>query len=220
MVAAARTTRVLILMASWFLVVACGGANGSSPGTHEASTTSLPLQEKALAVGGDVQNRATDVVEAGLTQKQLDEIAQACRDNVGVVASRDNCADGFSTIPFLAPCGPPLPFCVHVHAFDPRDQKALGEHGYIEVTEEDPRGPTCGGEAGGVCMRLGASTAAVLDEVTHATPPKTTTPPTTTSTPPTTTSTATDNPTTSGTPPTATSDQGGSPSSSSAHTTP
>ena len=79
------------------LVTSCGAGG---PGTSSASptTTSLPLQKQGLAVGGDVQSRATDVVSVRLTKKQTEEAVYACRKVVEVASTGDGCSGALEDI--------------------------------------------------------------------------------------------------------------------------
>jgi hypothetical protein len=169
--------------ADWFLL-ACllvlSGCDGGSSGgasarsadtTPVAATTSLPLQETALAIGGDVQTRATDLVSVGLTEEQVHEIEAKCKGAAEISPSDDKpCTTTF--IPRQGqlpgdwpPCGPSFSFCLTVHAYSEADQQVLGAHGYVEIVEEEPDGPLCGADPAGVCLRLGARTAETLDRV-------------------------------------------------------
>jgi hypothetical protein len=165
------------------VLVDCGGDNGGGGGgggdlTPAAATTSYPLQETGLAVGGDVQTRATDRISVGLTEEQVRTIQDACEETVEIASPGDDCLEQAvrtllrSILPsgplpsgFFPSCGPPLPFCLKVHEFSVADQQVLGAHGYLEVVEEAPAGPLCGSDPGGVCLRLGARTAEVLEQV-------------------------------------------------------
>jgi hypothetical protein len=68
------------------LVTSCQG-DGSKP-----PTTSLPLQSTGLAVGGDVQSKATDVIEVGITEEQAKKIAAACDRTVEIANGDQDCA--------------------------------------------------------------------------------------------------------------------------------
>jgi hypothetical protein len=55
---------VLAAVASLLLATSCGGGgSGDGTGGSEPASTSLPLQSRGLAIGGDEQTRATDIVE-------------------------------------------------------------------------------------------------------------------------------------------------------------
>ncbi|MBT2213665.1 hypothetical protein [Actinomadura sp. NEAU-AAG7] len=67
--------------------VACGGGGGGP------KSTSLPLQQSGLAVGGDAQSQATDVAQTRLSDRQLRKIAAACRKAVEITdPGSDPCA--------------------------------------------------------------------------------------------------------------------------------
>jgi hypothetical protein len=68
---------VLVGMASLVLVTSCG-SDGSEP-----ASTSLPLQRRGLAIGGDEQTRATDTVEIQITEAEAREIARLCEATGG-----------------------------------------------------------------------------------------------------------------------------------------
>lgn len=53
------------IVASLLLLTSCGGGGGANG--PEPASTSLPLQSRGLAIGGDEQARATDVVGFELT---------------------------------------------------------------------------------------------------------------------------------------------------------
>lgn len=156
------------LLACLLVIPACGGGGGGSGGDANsvpaASTASLPLQEGGLAVGGDVQSRATDVVSGGLTEEQVRHLEEVCRDVAEITPATDKPCPGI--IPRkLPPCGPPLLYCLKVRAYGDVDQDVLGDGGYVEVVEERPGRPRCGSDPAGVCLRVGARTEETLDRV-------------------------------------------------------
>ena len=178
-----RTSAGFLLIGLLLVLVGCGGDSGGGGGdggdlTPAAATTSYPLQETGLAVGGDVQTRATDRISVGLTEEQVRTIQDACEETVEIASQGDDCLEqavrlllreilpsgSLPSGPFSS-CGPPRPFCLKVHEFSVADQQVLGARGYLEVVEEEPAGPLCGSDPGGVCLRLGARTAEVFEQV-------------------------------------------------------
>jgi hypothetical protein len=73
-------------VASLLVIASCGGGGGgggsgsttSTTSRSSISTVSLPLQSSGLAVGGDVQSQATDVLKRGITKEQAKLIAEKC----------------------------------------------------------------------------------------------------------------------------------------------
>lgn len=148
-----------LLCALLLLVSACGGEEGSRP-----ATTHLPLQPSGLAVGGDVQSRATDEAKVAVTEQQVRQIADACRDATELPqASDDPCAVAMREVFHRnrgKPCRAQDPCLRAVRTPSARHSLA----GYFEITDSRPPGRSlCG--SGHVCLRVGVSTVRVLDQV-------------------------------------------------------
>lgn len=180
------------------LLVACGGG---------ADTTSLPLQDGGLDVGGDLQSQATDVHAASISDEQAEQIGAAC-DGVSEVADTggsdpaERCFD-IAQLVFdagAAGCTQPGP-CLRV--YEVGDLEGFDGSGVVEVVDTRTSGSLCGEDASGVCVRVGLDTPELLVELVDGSAPTTSTPPPpsdSTTTPSTTTDTAeTTEPTTPGT---------------------
>jgi hypothetical protein len=131
----------------------------------------MPLQAEGLAVGGDVQTRATDVVTTRITREQAKKIAALCNESVEVVP-QDQCRpalielfrDRAVAVPLLAPCQPDqFWFCLAVRSLAGSDASKLGVIGYAEVN-----GLSCSAEQTMACLRVGLRTGEVLDQVAQA----------------------------------------------------
>jgi hypothetical protein len=144
-----------------------------------------------LAVGGDVQTRATDVIRVRLTEKQLKALGAACNKFLEVPSTGD-CPE---TIDDLArrivhldfpPCRPFDP-CGELRVFADPDQKTLGSWGYFEVSDNRPEESLCSSEPNHLCIRVGIKTPEQLGEIakTKLSPAPTSSPPPTTDSSPT-----------------------------------
>jgi hypothetical protein len=153
------------------------GSPPTVPGVSLA-TASMPLQAQGLAVGGDVQTRATDVVTMRITREQAQEIAALCDKAVEVATPQDHCLQGFIFAQSLvaprqrdssavSPCqrDDPDQFCLTVRRFAGSDASMLGVIGYAEVN-----GLSCSAERTAACLRVGLRTGEVLDQVAPPAP--------------------------------------------------
>jgi len=156
------------------------------------ASTSLPLQDQGLVVGGDVQTRATDVVEIGITEEQAKEIARECNKRTEVAnAGDDPCPRIMRRDLGGGPCLPRINLCMKVKAYGHVDAATLGDGGYVEIVDERPGKSLCESGPDHVCLRVGVKTSAVLDQIVETAPPTTST----TATSTTATSTTTPTPT-------------------------
>jgi hypothetical protein len=96
-----RVRTTLAVVASLLLAASCGGGGSSSTtSTSNASTptVSLPLQSTGLAVGGDVQSQATDVLRRGITEEQARQIAEACADAAEIANVPQDCLETIARV--------------------------------------------------------------------------------------------------------------------------
>ena len=198
-----RWRAVLGAVTCLMLVTSCGAGG---PGTSSASptSTSLPLQGKGLAVGGDVQSRATDVVSVRLTEEQTEELVEACRKVVDVASTSDGCGGALEetldrVIRVKKLCRK-FDLCVKVRAYGDPDMKTLGDGGYVEIVDQRKGKSLCDSDPSQVCLRVGIRSSATLRKIARPksspTSPSTSTPTPTPS--PTTTSPSTSTPTQTG----------------------
>jgi hypothetical protein len=148
-----------MFLAATMLLVAtsCGGDDDEV--LPEATT--LPLHDSALAVGGDVQAQAEDVLEVEISEEELERLAGSCADTLLIpVSDGDECPAGIPAIGEL--CGPKV-ICLRVYRVSEAADFAL--EGYIEVTDTREGESLCAADPAGVCMRIGLETAEVLDEI-------------------------------------------------------
>lgn len=166
-------TRTTLAVASLLLVASCGGGvPSSSPSTSGPSspTVSLPLQETGLAVGGDVQSQATDVLRRGITEEQAKQIAEACAGAAEIANASQDCALAIiEAIKRSGLCGR-LGFCLEV--FDVSSLAGLRYDGYVEIVEDRPEKSLCGTGPRSLCLRV--ATSAVVDRVAASSLPSTT----------------------------------------------
>ncbi len=183
----------------------------TSPGKAPTSpsSTSLPLQSRGLAIGGDAQTRATEVVSVRITRQQAQELAARCEATVQVASTSDGCGRGMiqsftalrlacsptatgsgcpdQTIECSPANSPPDGGCITIHTFNGQDAAAGGLAGFVQID-----GPLCGSTT---CLRVGLVSAA-LHEVAAKAPPVASKPPVTASpSPRSPTATATSRPT-------------------------
>jgi hypothetical protein len=188
------------------------------------SSTSLPLQKRGMAVGGDVQSRATDVVSVRLTKEQTEELVDACRNAVEVASAGDGCGGALEeTLDQIIVrkgnlCGK-FDLCVKVKAFGDRDIKTLGDGGYVEIVDHRKGKSLCESEPSQVCLRVGIRSSATLRRIAEPKPSPTSSASTLTPSPtpsPTTTSSSISTPNQTGTSPASPAADEGSSASSSA----
>ncbi|GAA3067682.1 hypothetical protein GCM10017600_20320 [Streptosporangium carneum] len=154
---------------SLLLGVSCGG------GESQPATTPLPLQSSGLVVGGDVQSRATDVVEIRLTEKQAQEIVDDCRGAIEIFEGQNPCADSLNSL--IEKQGgdsreaPPSGerrcrshgLCLKVYDVSDPD---FAEAGFVEITDNRLHGKSlCESGPDHVCLRIGVKTSSVLDRI-------------------------------------------------------
>jgi hypothetical protein len=146
------------------LVVATSCGTG---GSGKAPTTSLPLQSAGLAVGGDVQSRATDVIELGITEEQAKQIAEACDKTVEIASGRQECARVMALV-FESPhrCQQ-SGLCVHV--LDVSQVREAGRDAIIEIVDDRPGQTQCNSGSGRACLRVGVATSGLLNELVATT---------------------------------------------------
>jgi hypothetical protein len=186
-------------------VAAClvAAASCGSGGPAKAPATSLPLQSAGLAVGGDVQSRATDVIELGISEEQAKQIAKACDKTVEIASGQQECARVMALV-FESPhpCQP-SELCVHV--LDVSQVREAGRDAIIEIVDDRPGQTQCNSGSGHACLRVGVATSGLLNQMVATTGPVTSSePPTSTSpeTSPTAPSETTAPPTSAAPPPT------------------
>jgi hypothetical protein len=130
---------------------------------------SLPLQSSGLAVGGDVQSRATDVLKRGITKEQAKLIAKECAPAAEIANVSQECAKAiYYVIRFGHSCGEPGLLC-----FEVSHVSGLDYSGYIEIVDDRSETSLCDAAPDHVCMRVGVATPALLDQVVAATLPTT-----------------------------------------------
>ncbi len=162
-----RWRAVLGAVTCLMLVTSCGAGG---PGTSSASptTTSLPLQKQGLAVGGDVQSRATDVVSVRLTKKQTEELVDACRKVVEVASTGDGCSGALEDIfdkavEVSGRCK--FDLCLTVRKYGRPDMKTLGTGGYVEIVDHRKGRSLCDSESSQVCLRVGIRSSKTLRQI-------------------------------------------------------
>jgi hypothetical protein len=176
---------LLGVVASLLLVTSCG------PGGSEPPSTSLPLQRRGLAIGGDEQTRATDVAEYQITEEEAREIARACGGTVEVADAAHDCPGIIrNRRPGWRPCVR-LSLCVKAYNVDGR--------GVIEIVDQRPSASLCESGPAHVCLRVGLKTSALRNQIL-GTPASTTSTTTVTTSPSTSTSSTTTNTTVTSTP--------------------
>lgn len=162
------TPRVLFAAALFGLLL-LGMGCGSQSSNRPTGTASLALQSKAPVWGGDTQPAVTDVVRAGITQQQAEEIAQACRDAPSELPSSgtSTCDEEIQKVIRRAhlPCARRL--CLVVARTAP-GQMAQPD-GFVKIVDEQPGTPLCHSGPEHQCFRLGAQ-APVLQTLASTAP--------------------------------------------------
>lgn len=159
--------RMAVSAAAYLLIITSCGTNGSNPATTTspvARTTSLPLQSKGLAVGGDVQSRATDVVARGITEAQAKKIADACNSTVEVASSNDPCGRAIAE-PLAADSQSCQPEGICLEVRDVSNVSELGQQAVIDITDDRPGKSLCNSEPDHVCLRVGVTTSSTLNQI-------------------------------------------------------
>ena len=160
--------------AAYLLIITSCGTSGSNPVTTVtpvAKTTSLPLQAKGLAVGGDVQSRATDVVARSITEAQAKKIADACNSTVEIASGNQTCAEAIRTALAAAPSAPPSAPCqpsdelLCLQVWDTSNVSGLGQQAVIDIRDDRPGKSLCNSEPDDVCLRVGVPTSSIMDQV-------------------------------------------------------
>lgn len=150
---------VLGALASLLLVTSCGGGgDGGGTDGSEPASASLPLQSRGLAIGGDEQTQATDVVEFQITEDEAREIGRLCEATVEVAPS-DDCTEGLGRIIRRGrlPCRPHL--CLRLKVYN------IANGGVIEVADDRPDSSLCDSGPANVCLRVGLKTAALRNQI-------------------------------------------------------
>ena len=168
--------RMAVGAAAYLVIITSCGTSGSNPVTTispVAKTTSLPLQSKGLAVGGDVQSQATDVVARGITEAQAKKIADACNSTVQVASGNETCAVAIREALAAAPSPPatPSPPCqpgdelLCLQVWDVSNVSGLGQQAVIDIRDDRPGGTLCNSQPDDVCLRVGVSTSSTLNQI-------------------------------------------------------
>lgn len=191
-----RRLHVAVFSLLLLTVASCGGG-GATPKsesvtsgvTSSPATTSLPLQSMGLAIGGDVQSRATDVVRVAITPQQLAEISRLC-DRVVEVAP-DDCGnrikDVFSAAMAEAKAAASrspdakqadCPICMTLKlVVDPQcgginPHVCAQPYDFVVITDDRPDESLCAAEPTHTCLRVGAkSTDVLLAGTARSSPP-------------------------------------------------
>jgi hypothetical protein len=171
-------------VASLLLVASCGGggSNSANPPTTDPSTptVSLPLQPGGLAIGGDVQSQATDVLRRGITEEQAREIADACRPAAEIANVPQDCLETIiRALERSGRCGT-VGFCLE--AFDVSSVQGLVYDGYVEIVEDRPDTSLCGSGPRNLCLRVGVGSSMQLQRIATSTVTTASSPPTTSTT--------------------------------------
>jgi hypothetical protein len=166
-----RRLHVAVFSLLLLTVASCGGGGATSKSesatsgvTSSPATTSLPLQSTGLAIGGDVQSRATDVVRVAITPQQLAEISRLC-DRVVEVAA-DDCGNKINDVLVSAKQAdcPPEAICMTL--------KSLSSTEFVVITDDRPDESLCAAEPTHTCLRVGAkSTDVFLAGTARSSPP-------------------------------------------------
>ena len=192
-----RRLHVAVFSLLLLTVASCGGG-GATPKsesvtsgvTSSPATTSLPLQSMGLAIGGDVQSRATDVVRVAITPQQLAEISRLC-DRVVEVAP-DDCGnrikDVFSAAMAEAKAAsrapdakqadcPPKAICMALKLLSSTPSAGAStptpaQRYFVVITDDRPGESLCAAEPTHTCLRVGAkSTDVFLAGTARSSPP-------------------------------------------------
>jgi hypothetical protein len=155
---------------------------------------SLPLQPTGLAVGGDVQSQATDVLRRGITEEQARQIAEACADAAEIANASQDCLQTIMRVFEQSGLCGRVGFCLE--AFDVSHVQGTKFDGYIEIVEDRPEKSLCGSGPGSLCLRVGVATSALLQRVVTSTLPSTSSRATTSTTTDTTSTSSSDTPST------------------------
>jgi cell division septation protein DedD len=146
----------------------------SCGGDAEPESTRLPLQEQGLAVGGDIQSQATDVVETQITEEQATQIAEACNEAVEIAGTgEDDCLDIMQLVfdGAGAVCMH-LDLCLRVYDID--EISGFNGSGIIELVDARNTESLCTEESRQVCLRVGIESPELLDQIMGVTPTETT----------------------------------------------
>jgi hypothetical protein len=136
-----------------------------------------------------VQSKATDVIEVGITEEQAKKIAAACDRTVEIANGDQDCAQAMRDADWRPhPCRT-SELCLHV--YDVSNVAELGHDRIIEIVDDRPGESLCDSGPDRVCLRVGVTTAAVLDRIVTTSLSTTSSLEVTTSTPTSTETTAT-----------------------------
>ena len=166
--AATLMTASLLALVS---LTACG--SDASPGDQQ------PVSEAPM--GGDVQPPLADVVRVGLTKKQVDLIAEGCRDAQEITTDGECREDAFPEGPSVAPSPfDPCELTDYCMIVDRRGDEVV-------ITKGDPPVDASGDDVDpdSVLMRLDVTEEVLTDIVTDPATPPTSDPATPTDTAPT-----------------------------------
>ena len=178
-----RWRMALWAIASLLLIASCGGGGSGSTTTSRSSisTVSLPLQSSGLAVGGDVQSRATYVFKRGITKEQAQLIADKCGQAAEIANVPQDCLQAVEAAA-RSPhsCDEPGLLCFGI--FDVSQMSELGYSRYIEINDDRSETSLCDAAPDHACLRVGVARSTSLDQVVAATVPTSTSSEVTTST--------------------------------------
>jgi hypothetical protein len=162
-----HTFGTILATAAVLAATACGADDEAA----NAGTTVLPLQESALAVGGDVQADAADVIQLELTQEQLAQLAEVCGEVLEIpLSGGDPCKQllsGHIDGGGVGSCRL-ASICLKVYNASQLD---FAMAGYVEITDTRPAGSLCVADPERACLRIGVRTTAVLDEIATTSTP-------------------------------------------------
>jgi hypothetical protein len=182
--------RLVAVVAIALVCAGCGGQSESS----SAAVTSLPLQTRALAIGGDTMAAGVDVASVSITPEQAKEIAKKCRGTIEIAdtlsGSTEQCVAALLPLIVGKPCAASR-LCLHVS--DLSNVAGVAYDGVIQIS--GPASTLCQTSSDGVCLRLGVTTQTLMSRFASVASPtdSTTTssgPPTSTTPSPTDTTTA------------------------------
>jgi hypothetical protein len=170
-----RQFAVVMMTTAIFVLASCGG------GQSEPTSTSLPLQAKGLAVGGDVQAGATKIARFSITKKQLEAIIKACNEDVVIpAAGADTCrstmasaiAESVVEVPASDGEVPSQPASrgLFLQVLGATNSAGLPAVGYLEVVDSRHTGALCNADPGHVCLRVGIATDKALSSLLKSAP--------------------------------------------------